>query len=91
MATPTNPTGTSICTEALKKAGYLDPATNYSTLLTRVEDEMLEEIKDDIWNTAEVNGDTRLKTLQSFSPVPANQNDALYNIAGYCLCVRKIP
>ena len=79
MATPTNPTGTSICTEALKRAGYLDPATNYSALLTRSEDEWLEEIKDDIWNTAELNGDTRLKTLQTIAVQISVDNQGEYS------------
>lgn len=79
MATPTNPTGTSICTEALKKAGYDDPATNFASLLTRAEDEFLEEIKDDIWNTAEFNGNTRLKTLQSIDVQISVDNQSEYS------------
>jgi hypothetical protein len=79
MATPTNPTGTSICTEALKKAGYNDPATNYTSLLTRTEDEFLEEIKDDIWNTAEFNGNTRLKTLQTIAVQISVDNQSEYS------------
>lgn len=62
MATPTDPTAVLLCTEAYKQAGILSPT---SAQLDRAEDYFLEEILDDIWNSAESHGDTRLKTLQS--------------------------
>lgn len=46
MAAPTAPTLTSLTTEALKKAGYSSPS---STMLTRAQDEWMNEIKNDIW------------------------------------------
>ena len=42
MAIPTNPTGTSIVTEALKKSGIGSPSPDE---LTRAEDEWLEDSK----------------------------------------------
>lgn len=46
MAAPTVPTLVSLTTEGLKKAGYTSPS---STLLTRAQDQWMEEIKNDIW------------------------------------------
>jgi len=63
MALPVNPTKTTICTEALDKAGEDSSA---GTLLTRAEDKWLEEIKNDIWTRSSIAGNTRLKTLQTF-------------------------
>jgi hypothetical protein len=50
MSAPTAPTLATICTEALKKAGYSTSASGWSTLLTRSEDYWMEEVKNDIWN-----------------------------------------
>ncbi|MAH50524.1 hypothetical protein CMI37_32180 [Candidatus Pacearchaeota archaeon] len=55
MAAPTAPTLTTIATEGIKKSGYGNAA---STLLTRAEDEWVEEIKNDIWTLAK-----KLKSL----------------------------
>lgn len=57
MATRTNPTAISICTESLAKAGRPD-------FLGRARDEWLFEVLGDIWTTASIGGNTRLKTLQ---------------------------
>lgn len=62
MAAPTNPTGTSIVTEAMKRGGYSSPT---AAQLTRAEDEWLEEVKDDIVTRSFRDGNTRLKTLQN--------------------------
>ena len=60
MAKPTNPTLTSLCTEALRKTGIGTPS---GTLLTRAEDEWMEEIKNDIMNTAYKEGSIKFATL----------------------------
>jgi hypothetical protein len=62
MAAPTAPTQNSIVVEALKKAGYSDPATNNASLVTRAKDEWMQEIKNDIWAIAK-----KLKSLQTIS------------------------
>lgn len=59
MAAPTAPTLTSITTEALKRAGYSTPT---ATQLTNAQDELLEEVKNDIWFLAK-----KLKPLQTSS------------------------
>lgn len=63
MAVPTQPTLTSICSEALKKSGISSPSG--TTLQTRAENLWMEEIKNDIWVTAETDGDTRFKSLMT--------------------------
>ncbi len=65
MAIPTNPSLTSICTEALQKSGIGSPAG--TALLTRAENQWMEEVKNDIYNTAKRSGSTRFKTLQTFN------------------------
>lgn len=60
MSKPTNPTLTSICTEALRKTGIGTPS---GTLLTRAENEWMEEIKNDIMNSAYKEGSTKFITL----------------------------
>jgi|TARA_Y100000310_G_scaffold269935_1_gene283488 hypothetical protein len=59
MAAPTAPTLTIIATEGIKKSGYGNAA---ATLLTRAEDEWVEEIKNDIWTLAK-----KLKSLYTTS------------------------
>lgn len=61
MALPTDPTATTLTTEAYKASGIASPS---AAQLTRATDEWLQEILDDIWNTASESGNTRLKTLQ---------------------------
>lgn len=61
MAVPTEPTATTIVTEAWKAAGQLSPT---SAQLTRATDEWLQEVFNDIWLKSAENGNTRLKTLQ---------------------------
>lgn len=61
MAVPTEPTATTLTTEAWKAAGNLDPS---SAELTRATDEWLQEIFNDIWLKSAATGNTRLKTLQ---------------------------
>ena len=63
MSIPNNPTGSSIVTEALNKAGIGTPSADE---LTRAEDLWLEEIKNDIYNAAKRNGSVRFKTLQTW-------------------------
>lgn len=62
MAAPTNPTATSIVTEAYNKVGIDSPT---SAQLTRAKDHFLEEIKNDIWIRAGRSGNTRIKSLQT--------------------------
>ncbi len=57
MAAPTVPTATTLCTEALIKCGYSSPK---DPLITRAEDYLLNEIKNDIWLLGK-----RLKPLQA--------------------------
>lgn len=61
MATPTDPTIATLCTEGWKKTG-VTPST---AELTRAETEFLQEIFNDIWNRSVLTGNTRLKTLQT--------------------------
>lgn len=61
MAIPTAPTGLSIASEGLKKAGFGTPPT---TLLARAQSEWFEEIKNDILVLA---GGKKLKSLQTTS------------------------
>lgn len=49
MASPTAPTANTLVVEALKKAGYSDPATNQAALVTRATDYWMEEIKNDVY------------------------------------------
>lgn len=63
MALPTNPTQDSIVTEALNRAGESGPS---ATRITRAKDIWLEEVKNSIWRAAFKDGNTRLKTLQTF-------------------------
>ena len=59
MAAPTAPTLAIITTEGIKKAGYGNAA---SSLLTRSQDEWIEEIKNDIWTLSK-----KLKSLYATS------------------------
>lgn len=59
MAAPTAPTLTIITTEGIKKAGY---GNALASLLTRSQDEWVEEIKNDIWNLSK-----KLKSLYTTS------------------------
>lgn len=51
MAAPTAPTLSSVCTEGLKKAGYSTSSAQWTSLLSRAQDEWVEEIKNDIYTT----------------------------------------
>jgi hypothetical protein len=57
MAAPSAPTLVTITTEALKRAGYSSPS---AALLTRAQDEWMEEIKNDVWTLAK-----KIKALQA--------------------------
>tara|TARA_R100001530_G_scaffold26226_3_gene21104 strand:- start:6311 stop:7204 length:894 start_codon:yes stop_codon:yes gene_type:complete len=59
MAAPTAPTLSSISTEGIKKAGF---GNTVSSLLTRSQDEWVEEVKNDIWNLSK-----KLKSLYTTS------------------------
>ncbi len=61
MALPTDPSLTTLTTEAWKACGVDSPS---SAQLTRAQDEWLQEVLNDIWLKAFQNGDTRLRTLQ---------------------------
>jgi hypothetical protein len=61
MATPTDPTAALLVTEAYNQSGIASPSSDE---VTRGTTYFLEEILDDIWNSAERHGNTRLKTLQ---------------------------
>lgn len=61
MATPTDPTLDTLCTEGWKKTG-VTPST---AELSRAKTEFLQEIFNDIWNRSVITGNTRLKTLQT--------------------------
>lgn len=62
MSLPANPTAIIIVTEALNRAGEVNPT---NSRLTRAKAVWLEEAKNEIWQTTLKNGDTRLKTLQT--------------------------
>src|SRR3972149_6718879 len=74
MTIPANPTLVSITTEALNMAGYANPT---AVQLTRAA-LWIEEIKNDIWNKALINGDTRLKTLQTSNIQISVDNQSAY-------------
>jgi hypothetical protein len=49
MAIPTAPTLSSICSEAVQRAGYSSTTIQYATALTRAQNEWIEQVKDDIF------------------------------------------
>ena len=61
MATPTDPTIATLCTEGWKKTGVTPTAAE----LSRAQTEFLQEIFNDIWTRSVLTGNTRLKTLQT--------------------------
>jgi hypothetical protein len=61
MATPTDPTLDTLCTEGWSKTGVVPSAAE----LTRAKTYFLQEIFNDIWNRSVLTGNTRLKTLQT--------------------------
>jgi len=61
MATPTDPTIATLCTEGWKKTGVTPTAAE----LSRAQTEFFQEILNDIWNRSVITGNTRLKTLQT--------------------------
>jgi hypothetical protein len=61
MATPTDPTLDTLCTEGWKKTGVTPSAAE----LLRAKTEFLQEIFNDIWNRSVLTGNTRLKSLQT--------------------------
>lgn len=61
MATPTDPTITTLCTEGWKKTGVTPSAAE----LTRAQTEFLQEIFNDIATRSVLTGNTRLKSLQT--------------------------
>jgi hypothetical protein len=62
MATPTDPTVSTICIEGLKKAGLL---AYTAADLTRATDQWFQEVLNDIWDRSVSTGNTRLKSLQN--------------------------
>ena len=70
MAIQTNPSATTIVTEAMNKAGIVD-VTDY---LTRAKDEWLQEILNEIWTKTEDTGNTRLKSLETFDILISTAN-----------------
>lgn len=73
MAAPTAPTLESLCTEGLKKAGYKTTSTQWSTLLTRAEDQWMEEIKADIKTYSK-----RLNDLQTHAYTVTVNGQSIY-------------
>ena len=61
MALPTDPTATTIVTEAYNAAGESDPT---AAQLTRATGQWMQEVLNDIWLEGVASGNTRLKTLQ---------------------------
>lgn len=61
MALPTDPTATTIVTEAWNSAGESSPSSDQ---LTRATGQWLQEVFNDIWLEGMKTGNTRLKTLQ---------------------------
>ena len=61
MALPTDPTATTIVTEAWNAAGESDPT---AAQITRATDHWMQEVLNDIWLATIESGNTRLKTLQ---------------------------
>lgn len=59
-AAPTSPTLISLVTEALRKAGWANPATDGNSPYTRARDEWMEEIKNEI-----IGGGKQLKSLET--------------------------
>jgi len=71
MAAPTAPTLITLTTEALKKAGYTYPTP---TQLTNAQDELMEEIKNDIWTLAK-----KLKSLHTTSVMVSVNGQSRYS------------
>ena len=76
MVAPTDPTKTTIVTEALKVLGYSNPSL---ALITRYSDYHLERVKAEIWNRVIRGGDTRLKTLQTTAVSIGIENQRRYS------------
>ena len=77
MATPTDPTLASLCTEGWKKTG----TTPSTAELTRAQTEFLQEIFNDIWNRSVITGNTRLKSLQVKLTVASVQGTRTIDLA----------
>ena len=78
MPIATAPTANSICTEALKKAGFGKKIS--STDLLRAKNEWLQEVFSDIWTRSERSGNTRLKTLQTTAMAISVDNQRQYDL-----------
>jgi len=72
-------TANTICTEALKRAGIFSPTV---AEITRARTEWLEEVKTDIWNRADINGNTRLRTLHTTAVAPLTKGQRRYALPG---------
>jgi len=70
MAAPTAPTLVSLTTEGLKKAGYSSPN---AALLTRAQDEFMEEIKNDVFTTVK-----KIKSMMTTSVLVLTQGLSRY-------------
>jgi len=74
-AAPTPPTLATITAEGLKKAGYTTGSSQYSTLLTRAQNEWMEEIKFDVWMLAK-----KLRPLQTMGVVVVSKGKSRYSL-----------
>lgn len=72
-------TANTICVEALKRAGIFSPSV---AEITRARTEWLEEVKTDIWNRADINGNTRLRTLHTTAVAPLTKGQRRYSLPG---------
>jgi len=75
MAAPSAITLREISTEALKKAGYHDPASEQAALITRAEDAWMREIKNDIFTVSK-----KLTSLQSEAIVTLIEGRSRYDL-----------
>jgi hypothetical protein len=75
MAAPTAITLRDISTEGLKKAGYADPVSTQSSLITRAEDSWMREMKNDIFTASK-----KLTSLQTRSIVTLVAGRARYDL-----------
>jgi len=78
MALPTDPTATTIVTEAFNSAGESSPS---SAQLTRATGQWLQEVLNDIWLEGVATGNTRLKTLQETLIDVSTENIRTYALA----------
>ena len=78
MAAPTNPTVTNLVTEAFNKVNISSPS---SAQLTRGQTYYFEEIKNDLWTRAEIRGNTKFRSLQTFEVQVTTIGKSKYDFA----------